>query len=206
MAKRLHPLMRLRIPSPYIGQIYHRTEVNSLGCQHYSFGATMAAPSSKKDRTHSPAARANNESAILKASLEASVALLQQLPQSKARVRSNPGAVISNSDDSWLSLPNAPMRALQQLLPTVVPVHPAIASYETAVAPHQRNAPNSVHPLLQVLARPRASSLLLDPDRVVLLFGRRSTGAFSLDFQAPINSAQAICIALASFDSKLSWP
>ena len=42
-----------------------------------------------------------------------------------------------------------------------------------------------------------------DPERVVMQFGRRDDKTFSLDFMAPINAQQALCIALTSFDVKM---
>lgn len=43
-----------------------------------------------------------------------------------------------------------------------------------------------------------------DPDQsVVMQFGKWSEDRFSLDFRYPINSTQAFCVALTSFDNKL---
>ena len=43
-----------------------------------------------------------------------------------------------------------------------------------------------------------------DPDYIVLQFGKIGPDLFTLDFQYPLSSVQAFCIALSSFDDKLA--
>eukprot|EP00658_Telonema_sp_P-2_P003643 TRINITY_DN11357_c0_g1_i9.p1 TRINITY_DN11357_c0_g1~~TRINITY_DN11357_c0_g1_i9.p1 ORF type:complete len:280 (+),score=30.72 TRINITY_DN11357_c0_g1_i9:77-916(+) len=204
--QKLHPLLRIRIPVTLISSIYVRAEINSLGCRRYGFGVhhNGRKPSSASADVLSAAAKMK----VIRSSIDSSSVLLDQLGRAVEEEaprlrsgRSHAEVTFVRDRTEWQHIPRNIADNTQDALAETQDLHPAIAAYE-AGALQRAAGPTRSHVLLQGHSAPRASSLLLDPDRIVLLFGRRSHGAFSLDFEAPINSVQALCIALSSFDSK----